>query len=70
MARLYEALDEVPELGERVRGGTWEERWYGTADIRNFFRKLYGPGWALVGDSEYHKDPFLAQGINDAFRDA
>ena len=56
--------------GERVRLGNREERWYGTADVKNFFRKPYGPGWALVGDAGYHKDPFLAQGISDAFRDA
>ena len=27
-------------------------------------------GWALVGDAGVHKDPFLALGICDAFRDA
>jgi 2-polyprenyl-6-methoxyphenol hydroxylase-like FAD-dependent oxidoreductase len=26
--------------------------------------------WALVGDAGYHKDPILALGIGDAFRDA
>ena len=30
----------------------------------------YGPGWALVGDAGYHKDPITAFGISDAFRDA
>jgi len=57
-------------LAERVRGGRHVERFIGTADIPNFFRKPYGPGWALVGDAGYHKDPYLAQGISDAFRDA
>jgi 2-polyprenyl-6-methoxyphenol hydroxylase-like FAD-dependent oxidoreductase len=42
----------------------------GAADLPNFFRKPYGPGWALVGDAGYHKDPVTAQGISDAFRDA
>jgi hypothetical protein len=28
------------------------------------------PGWALVGDAGYHKDPLTAEGITDAFRDA
>ena len=46
------------------------ERYVGTADLPNFFRKPYGPGWALVGDAGYHKDPVNAQGISDAFRDA
>ena len=36
----------------------------------NFFRTPYGPGWALVGDAGYTKDPITAQGISDAFRDA
>ena len=36
----------------------------------NFFRKPYGPGWALVGDAGYNKDFITAQGITDAFRDA
>lgn len=67
---FFRALDEVPLLAERVRAGRREERWYGTADLPNFFRRPYGPGWALVGDAGYHKDPILAQGISDAFRDA
>jgi len=29
-----------------------------------------GPGWALVGDAGFHKDPVTAHGISDAFRDA
>lgn len=34
------------------------------------FRKAHGPGWALVGDAGYFKDPYAAHGITDAFRDA
>ena len=40
------------------------------AIVPNFFRKPFGPGWALVGDAGYNKDPITAQGITDAFRDA
>jgi 2-polyprenyl-6-methoxyphenol hydroxylase-like FAD-dependent oxidoreductase len=29
-----------------------------------------GPGWALVGDAAYHRDPISGHGITDAFRDA
>ena len=29
-----------------------------------------GPGWALVGDAGYFKDPLTAHGISDALRDA
>jgi len=67
---FYHALDDVPELARRVRGGSRAERWSGTADLDNFFRTPCGPGWALVGDAGFHKDPILAQGISDAFRDA
>jgi flavin-dependent dehydrogenase len=38
--------------------------------VRGQFRKAVGPGWALVGDAGYFKDPFAAHGISDAFRDA
>ena len=38
--------------------------------VPNFFRVPYGPGWALVGDAGYTKDPVTAQGISDAFRSA
>lgn len=37
---------------------------------RNFFRKAFGPGWVLLGDAHYKKDPNTAQGITDAFGDA
>jgi len=64
------ALDGVPPLGDRVRAGRRADRFYGATDLRNFLRKPFGPGWALVGDAGCHKDPYLALGITDAFRDA
>ena len=33
-------------------------------------RQSHGPGWALVGDAGYFKDPITAHGISDALRDA
>lgn len=63
-------LTEVaPELHERVRAGRREERWIGAA-VGGSFRRPYGPGWALVGDAGYLKDPCTAQGMTDAFRHA
>jgi flavin-dependent dehydrogenase len=67
---FLEALGTAPELAERMRGGERAERFRGTADLPFFFRKPFGPGWALVGDAGYHKDPITAQGITDAFHDA
>lgn len=63
------ALDLAPDFAARIRAGRREERFYGASDLPNFYRKPYGPGWALVGDAGLHKDPFLALGICDAFRD-
>ena len=65
-----QVFDLAPHLAERLRSGKIEERFVGASDLPNFLRKPYGPGWALVGDAGYHKDPFTAQGISDAFRDA
>lgn len=68
--RFLAALDQAPGLAERVRAGRRGEHFRGTADQQNVYRRPYGPGWALVGDAGYHKDPITAQGISDAFRDA
>jgi flavin-dependent dehydrogenase len=62
-------LDLVPDLAARVREATRVERLHGGASP-NYFRHPYGPGWVLVGDAGYNKDPITAQGISDAFRDA
>ncbi|MBZ0289244.1 MAG: NAD(P)/FAD-dependent oxidoreductase [Anaerolineae bacterium] len=63
-------IDLVPGLAERIRDGKRVERISGAGDIPNFYRKPYGPGWALVGDAGYLKDPVTGMGISDAFRDA
>jgi flavin-dependent dehydrogenase len=67
---MFAALDLVPAFAERVRSATRESRFVGTAELPGYFRVPYGPGWALVGDAGYHKNPITAMGINDAFRDA
>ena len=69
-AEFMATLDLVPDFSERVRAGRREERFYGATDLPNFYRKPWGPGWALVGDAGCHKDPYMALGIADAFRDA
>jgi 2-polyprenyl-6-methoxyphenol hydroxylase-like FAD-dependent oxidoreductase len=38
--------------------------------MRGYVRRSWGPGWALVGDAGYFKDPLSAHGITDALRDA
>ena len=59
-----------PEFAERVHAAKRETKFIGSAELPGYFRKPYGPGWALVGDAGYHKNPITAMGINDAFRDA
>ncbi len=66
----HQVIGEVaPELAQRLRGGRRESKWIG-GSIRGYFRTPYGPGWALVGDAGYQKDPRTAQGITDAFTHA
>ena len=59
----------APAFDERLKGAERVEKFAGGA-VPNFFRKPYGPGWALVGDAGYNRDFITAQGILDAFRDA
>ena len=67
---FFATLELAPEFAERVRAATRESRFVGSAELPGYFRKPFGPGWALVGDAGYHKDPITAMGITDAFRDA
>jgi flavin-dependent dehydrogenase len=66
---FLETLEIAPSFADRVRGARREERFVGQA-VRGYFRKPFGPGWALVGDAGYNKDFITAHGIHDAFRDA
>ena len=65
----WRMFEMAPDWLERMRGATRETRFSGTSVV-NYFRKPFGPGWALVGDAGYNKDFITAQGITDAFRDA
>ncbi len=65
-AAYMRSFEMMPAFAERLGSATREERLVGTP-VPNFFRKPYGPGWALVGDAGYTKDPVTALGITDAF---
>ena len=58
-------LDET--VLARVRRGRRETPFKGTHRLPNFYRDCAGPGWALVGDAAYHRDPLTGMGIGDAF---
>jgi flavin-dependent dehydrogenase len=57
-------------LAREVRQAEPAERLRGFRGLAGFMRQPYGPGWALVGDAGYFRDPITAHGITDAFRDA
>jgi 2-polyprenyl-6-methoxyphenol hydroxylase-like FAD-dependent oxidoreductase len=59
-----------PGLRADVERGTLIGRLRGFGGAPGFLRDCQGPGWALVGDAGYFKDPLTAHGITDAFRDA
>jgi flavin-dependent dehydrogenase len=63
-------LHSVPEVDARLEGATMEGKLLGVVEVPNYFRQPFGKGWALVGDAGHHKDPMMARGISDAFRDA
>jgi flavin-dependent dehydrogenase len=59
-----------PGLADRVRDSAGWSRMRGWRGARGHVRRPFGPGWALVGDAGYYKDPITAHGITDALRDA
>jgi flavin-dependent dehydrogenase len=59
----------APDLARQI-ALAGEARLHGFAGQAGFFRRSYGPGWALVGDAGYFKDPLTSHGITDALRDA
>ncbi len=62
----HEAAATLPWIADRLASATQAERFVGTGDLDGFFRTASGPGWALLGDAGYHKDPITAQGMTDA----
>ena len=66
-----DALRRVaPELAERVEAGLEGHRLRAFPGIGGYLRRATGPGWALVGDAGYFRDPITAHGITDALREA
>ena len=71
VAALVAQIEAVaPELGRRLGRSHSTSGVRGALGLPDVIRKPYGPGWALVGDAGYHRDPVTGHGITDAFRDA
>jgi len=66
---VLSTLRAVPGFADRIDAARREAPFLGGA-VPGYLRTPYGPGWALVGDAGYQKDPITAQGITDAFLDA
>ena len=60
----------APRLADRLEGAERASRQHGWGGIPGFVRQSSGPGWALIGDAAYFKDPITAHGITDGLRDA
>ena len=70
-ALYHTVLSEVsPELARRVNESELSGKLRAFAGTPGFLRRASGPGWALVGDAGYFRDPITAHGITDALRDA
>ena len=49
-----QTIELAPAFAERLRGARRQARFAGAA-VPNYFRRPYGPGWALVGDAGYNQ---------------
>jgi len=60
----------APDLAARLRTAQRTSSVTGMLRAPNQVRRAHGPGWALVGDAGYHRDPVTGHGLSDAYRDA
>ncbi|MCM2268954.1 MAG: FAD-dependent monooxygenase [Thermoanaerobaculia bacterium] len=67
-ARLL--AEVAPGLARAVADARRDGSLHAFPGRRGFLRRPWGPGWALVGDAGYFKDPITAHGLSDALRDA
>jgi 2-polyprenyl-6-methoxyphenol hydroxylase-like FAD-dependent oxidoreductase len=59
-----------PDLAQRVAESSGPGKLRAFAGKPGFLRRAAGPGWALVGDAGYFRDPITAHGITDALSEA
>ncbi len=74
-AGVHEALRALfrraaPDHTARLDESTPASGVHGWAGVPGFVRRSWGPGWALVGDAGYFRDPITTHGMTDALRDA
>ena len=59
-----------PVLTKELGEGAASAKYRAFPGHPGIMRQSHGPGWALVGDAGYFKDPITAHGITDALCDA
>jgi flavin-dependent dehydrogenase len=59
-----------PTLADAMASASRVTPFRGTPGLPGFLRQAWGPGWALVGDAGYTKDPVSAHGLSAALRDS
>jgi len=62
--------EAAPQVAQSIANSASAGRLRGFPGMPGYIRSGGGPGWALVGDAGYYKDPITAHGITDALRDA
>lgn len=62
--------EAAPTLADELRASGAAPRLRAFPGAPGFMKRSTGPGWALVGDAGYFRDPITAHGITDALRDA
>lgn len=65
---VLEALS--PALAAQAGRAATDARLQAFRGVPGYIRQAHGPGWALVGDAGFFRDPITAHGISDALRDA
>jgi 2-polyprenyl-6-methoxyphenol hydroxylase-like FAD-dependent oxidoreductase len=63
-------LETAPGLARALDGAVRDGNLYAFPGAPGFLRRGWGPGWTLVGDAGFFRDPITAHGITDALRDA
>jgi flavin-dependent dehydrogenase len=51
---------------DRFMAAVPDGRLWGNGPHLNYIRVPFGPGWALIGDSSLHQDPWTGRGIDMA----
>lgn len=60
----------APDIDAMLGAEAFPERLHGFAGERGYLKRAAGPGWALIGDAGYFKDPLTAHGLTDALVEA